>query len=245
MVSLLLEILPGASVLVIDDNSPDGTGDLADAIATGDSRVNVLHRAGKQGLGAAYRAAFEQVLYRAECDVVVQMDCDLSHDSADVPRLLAALDSGRAGPRQPLRAGGAPPAGRSVGASAAAAVPLPDRPRPPVSRPDRWLQGLASGPPSHHRPRQRWNQGYGFQIEMTWRAHRGGARITEVPIVFLERRAGQSKMSRAIIGEALVMVLRLRLGLLAGGGPGGSASFGVGHARRHRPGGWHRRHTRR
>ncbi|MGH2392034.1 MAG: polyprenol monophosphomannose synthase [Candidatus Limnocylindria bacterium] len=214
MVSRLLEILPGANVLVIDDDSPDGTGDLADAIAARDLRVSVIHRAGKQGLGAAYRAAFEHLGARPDCDVIVQMDCDFSHDPADVPRLLSALASTAElvlGSR--YVPGGATPGwafGRRIVSRGGTAFA-----RTVLGLPFRDLTGgfkawradllrsidLASVE----------TQGYGFQVEMTWRAHRRGAQITEVPIVFSERRAGQSKMSRKIIAEALVMVLRLRL----------------------------------
>jgi len=233
MVVRLLEVIPEARILVVDDGSPDGTGALVDAIAARDQRVSGLHRVAKQGLGAAYRAAFENLLRRSDCDVVVQMDCDFSHDPADVPRLVAALepDVGLVlGSR--YVPGGATPGwnfGRrtiSRGGSqfARSVLGLP-------------FQDLTGGFKAWRADLLRSidlagveTQGYGFQVEMTWRAYRRGAQIREVPIVFSERRAGQSKMSRKIIAEALVMVLRLRLGSAAW--PRATGSTGLGEGQR-------------
>lgn len=226
MVTSLLEVLPEAHVLVVDDRSPDGTGELADALAAADSRIHVLHRAGKEGLGAAYRAAFKLLLARG-CDVIVQIDCDFSHDPRDVPRLLAALQDGSdlaLGSRY-VRGGGTP--GWAIG-------------RRLISRGGSLFAGIVLGLPAHDLTGgfKAWRapllravdldevgaQGYGFQVEMTWRAYRLGARVAEVPIVFGERRAGESKMSRRIVMEALWMVLRLRFG--AASRPAAPASAG-------------------
>lgn len=214
MIAAVFAAAPDLGVLVVDDNSPDGTGVLADEIAARDTRVQVLHRAGKEGLGAAYRAAFRHLLERHGADVIVQMDCDFSHDPDDVPRLLAAITSGAdlaIGSRY-ARGGSNPGLGvarrlLSRGGSAFA--------RTVLSLP---IHDLTGGFKAWRGSLLRSldldrveTQGYGFQVEMTWRAHRLGASIREVPIVFSERRAGQSKMSRRIIVEALLMVLRLRL----------------------------------
>lgn len=214
LIAALFDAVPSVRVLVVDDNSPDGTGQLADQIAAGEERVQVLHRPGKEGLGAAYRAAFAYLLNRADCDVIVQMDCDFSHDPADVARLLAAIGSGAdlvLGSRY-VPGGGTP--GWSLGRRA-------------ISRGGSLFARAVLQLPAHDLTGgfKAWRadllrridlervgtQGYGFQIEMTWWARRCGASIREVPIVFSERRAGQSKMSRKIVVEALLMVLKLRL----------------------------------
>ena len=230
MVARLLEVVPDANVLVVDDNSPDGTGELADEIAARESRVRVLHRAGKEGLGAAYRAAFVDLLASPDCDVIVQIDCDFSHDPADVPRLVEAVAAGAdlaIGSRY-VAGGDTPgwPIGRrliSRGGSGFARTVL----RLPV-------RDLTGGFKAWRADLLRsldlasvGTQGYGFQVEMTWRAHTAGAIIRELPIVFSERRAGQSKMSRRIVIEALAMVLRLRVTALAGRRTKRSTRFGV------------------
>ena len=214
MIAAVFAAAPEVRLLVIDDNSPDGTGVLADEVAARDARVQVLHRAGKEGLGAAYRAAFSHLLERHRPDVIVQMDCDFSHDPNDVPRLLEGIRSGAdlvIGSRY-VRGGSTPGwgAGRRVlsrGGSTFArsvlALPIHDL----TGGFKAWRSGLLR---SLDLDRVE-TQGYGFQVEMTWRAHKLGASIRELPIVFSERRAGQSKMSRRIIVEALLMVLRLRL----------------------------------
>ena len=231
LVDTLLSHVPAARVLVVDDNSPDGTGRLADEIAARDRRVQVLHRPGKQGLGAAYRAAFRQLLERPDCDVIVQMDCDFSHDPRDATRLLEAIDEGAdlvLGSRY-VPGGGTP--GWTLG-------------RRLVSRGGSGFARAVLRLPAHDLTGgfKAWRadllrsldlerigtQGYGFQIEMTWWAHRHGAAIREIPIVFGERRAGQSKMSRRIVVEALLMVLRLRLASYEWLRPGASAGLRTG-----------------
>ena len=221
MVEAIRASLPDGRILVVDDNSPDGTGDLADELAAGDDHVSVLHRAGKEGLGIAYRDAFRWVLGDEQCVAVVQMDCDFSHDPRDLPRLLAPLAAGAdlvLGTRY-MPGGGTPGWGlyrrvvsRAGTTFARTVLLLPYRDLTGGFKAWRrdLLAGIRLGEVDAH--------GYGFQVEMTWWAHRRGARIVQVPIVFRERTAGQSKMSGGIIGEAMLMVFRLRAGTIPFGG---------------------------
>ena len=213
VIAAITAALPQAEILVVDDGSPDGTGQLADTIAAREPRVSVLHRPGKEGLGAAYRAGFRWVLDRPDTAAVVQMDADLSHDPADLPRLLAPLmrDADLAIGTRYVTGGGTVgwPWYREVisrgGTSFARTVLLLP------------YRDLTGGFKAWRRPllesirlRDSDAQGYGFQVEMTWWAHRRGARIVQVPIVFHERRAGRSKMSSGIVREALLRVVALR-----------------------------------
>ena len=213
MLSAIFTTLPEARVLVVDDNSPDGTGELADRLAAEDERVAVLHRPGKQGLGMAYRDGFRWVLARDDCSAVVQMDCDFSHDPADIPRLLEPLarDADLVLGTRYMRDGGTP--GWSVfrrlisrGGTTFARTVLLLPYRDLTGGFKAWRRDLLA----KIRLREVGAQGYGFQVEMTWWAHRRGARIVEVPIVFRERFAGASKMKASIVAEAMFMVLRLR-----------------------------------
>ena len=215
----LLEQLPAGQILIVDDASPDGTGELANRLAAEDPRVSVLHRRAKEGLGAAYRDAFHSVLERDDVRAVVQIDCDFSHDPADVPRLLAALESGAdLALATRYMPGGATPGwgllrrfvSRGGNGFARAVLLLPYRDLTGGFR--AWRRDLLA----RMRLREVGTQGYGFQVEMAWWAHRRGARIVEVPIIFRERRAGASKMSSRIVGEALLMVIGLRLRALTG-----------------------------
>ncbi len=212
----ILDARPDFHVLVIDDASPDGTGELADARAAADERVHVLHRSGKQGLGKAYVAGFEWALAAAAGYThVFEMDADFSHD----PRYLGAL----------LRActeGGADLAigSRYVPGGGTRGWPWH---RQLISRGGglyaRLLLGLGIEDPTagflcfRRRVletldlRALETQGYGFQIELKYRTLKAGFRILEVPIVFVERERGQSKMSGKIAAEALIKVLALRL----------------------------------
>jgi dolichol-phosphate mannosyltransferase len=213
MTAALLAAEPEARILVVDDSSPDGTGELADRLAAADERIEVLHRAGKEGLGAAYRAAFAHLLAKRDCDAVVQMDCDFSHDPEDVRRLLSTLRSGGdlvIGSRY-VPGGGTPgwslgrralSRGGSLFARTVLRLPVRDLTGGFKAWRGDVLRSIGLDDVE--------TQGYGFQIETTWRAHRAGARIRELPITFSERRAGQSKMSRRIIAEALLLVVRLR-----------------------------------
>ena len=209
----ILNAVPAGRLLVVDDNSPDGTGDIADRIALLDARVSVLHRRGKEGLGRAYLDGFRAALHD-KADVVVQMDADFSHDPAALPELIAPILGGEAD----LVIGSRYVAGGRVldwgygrklisrGGSLFARVVLGLDAHDLTGGFKAWAAGLlASMPLEGVRA-----GGYVFQIEMTYRADRAGARITEVPITFRDRLAGVSKMSKRIVLEALWIVLRLR-----------------------------------
>lgn len=218
IVAAILEALPEAQLLVVDDNSPDGTGQLADTLAATDPRVQVLHRAAKEGLGVAYRHGFRWALERPEVRAVVQMDADFSHDPRDLPRLVAPLmlESDLTLGTRYIRGGrtiGWPWRRRLISragtAFARTVLLLPYRDLTGGFK--AWRRELLEA----IRLREASASGYGFQIEMTWWAHRRGARIQQVPITFRERVAGRSKMSGGIVREALGLVIRLRLGAIA------------------------------
>jgi dolichol-phosphate mannosyltransferase len=213
----ILAALPEASVLVVDDASPDGTGDLANTIAAREDRVAVLHRAGKEGLGVAYRDGFRWVLERPDVRAIVQMDADFSHDPATLPRLLAPLmrDADLVLGTRYMRGGDTVgwPAYRKLISRAGTifartVLLLPYRDLTGGFK--AWRRELLEA----IRLRETSGSGYGFQIETTWWAHRRGARIVQVPIVFRERVAGASKMSGGIVREALLLVVRLRIGAI-------------------------------
>ena len=213
MADAILRVLPEGRVLIVDDASPDGTGEIADTIAAGEERVSVLHRPGKQGLGVAYREAFRWVLARDDARAIVQMDADFSHDPQELPRLLAPLMDDAdvvLGTRYM-------PGGSTVGwpwhrrlvsragtLFARIVLTLPYRDLTGGFK--AWRREALEAV----RLRETSGSGYAFQIETTWWAHRRGARVAQVPIVFRERTAGASKMSRGIVREALLLVVRLR-----------------------------------
>ncbi len=218
----ILDALPGATLLVVDDGSPDGTGEIADGLAEADGRVRVLHRAAKAGLGRAYLAGF-RVALQGGATAVLQMDADWSHDPAALPGLLAPVVDGSAdlviGSRYTPGGGvvdwGVARRMISRGGSLFARIVLRLPARDLTGGFKAWrastlatidFDGVHAG-------------GYVFQIEMTYRASRAGARIAEVPITFRDRRIGQSKMSRRIVGEALLVVCQLRFDELRGHGP--------------------------
>lgn len=213
MAAAILDAVPQATLLVVDDASPDGTGQLADTLAAGDDRIQVLHRPGKQGLGVAYRAGFRWALERPETQAVVQMDADFSHDPADLPRLLTPLMSDAdlvLGTRY-VRGGatiGWPwyrlviSRGGTTFARTVLLLPYRDL----TGGFKAWRREMLES----IRLREISAQGYGFQIETTWWAHRRGAHIVQVPIVFRERQAGRSKMTGTIVREALARVIALR-----------------------------------
>lgn len=209
----ILDVLPAATVLVVDDDSPDGTGRLADELAAGEPRVRVLHRAAKQGLGRAYLDGFAVAL-AGGAQVVVQMDADFSHDPAALPGIVAPVADGSVdlviGSRY-TSGGGVVDwgVGRrliSRGGSLFARTVLGLGPRDLTGGFKAWRAGTLAAVPfgGVHAG------GYVFQIEMTFRAARAGARIRELPITFRDRRVGQSKMSRRIVAEALAVVVQLR-----------------------------------
>jgi dolichol-phosphate mannosyltransferase len=207
----LRDAVPDADALVVDDNSPDGTGALADDLAAADSRLHVLHRATKTGLGTAYVAGFRWAMERGY-DVVVEMDADGSHAPEDLPRLLDALAT-------------------HVDAAGGADVVLGSRyvPGGQVANWPRYRQWLSRGGNYYSRTAlgvgikdltggfrayrrhvlERIDlstvasQGYCFQVDLAWRSVRAGFTVVEVPIIFTEREQGQSKMTSAIVREAL------------------------------------------
>jgi dolichol-phosphate mannosyltransferase len=205
MVAALLERLgPDDRVLVIDDASPDGTGELADRLAAAHPRVSVLHRLRKEGLGPAYLDGFRQALADG-AELVLEMDCDFSHNPGDVPRLIEAAGGADLvlGSRY-VRGGRIENWGRgrqfvsragSLYAQALLRVPVRDLTggfkcyrRAVLERID--LAAVSS-------------RGYAFQIETTYRALRAGFRVVELPITFADREFGSSKMNRAIVLEAV------------------------------------------
>jgi dolichol-phosphate mannosyltransferase len=218
----ILEALPGCTLLVVDDDSPDGTGAIADGLAATEPRVQVKHRRAKQGLGRAYLDGFGEAL-RGGASIVIQMDADWSHDPAALPSLVAPIEEGRAdlviGSRY-TKGGGVEDWGLgrrliSRGGSTFARVVLRLGPHDLTGGYKAWRAAtLASLPFDGVRA-----GGYVFQIEMTYRASRLGARVVETPITFRDRRVGQSKMSRRIVAEALVVVVGLRWDELRGRGP--------------------------
>ena len=216
MVRALGEVLgPEDRVLVIDDNSPDGTGELADRLAADLGFVDVLHRPRKEGLGPAYLDGFRKAL-AAGAELVVEMDCDFSHDPADVPRLLAAADGADLVLGSRYVPGGAVEnwgvvrralsAGGSLYARIVLGVPVRDLTGGFKCFRSEVLEAIPLD--AVH------SRGYAFQIELTYRALRNGFRVTELPIRFADRTIGGSKMSRAIVLEAVWKVPLLRLAAL-------------------------------
>ncbi len=209
----ILHHLPAGTLLVVDDNSPDGTGQLADRLARDDDRIRVRHRPGKRGLGRAYLDGF-RVALEGGARVVVQMDADWSHDPAVLPELVSSVVGDAAdlviGSRY-TRGGGVTEWGLwrrlvSRGGSQFARAVLRLAPHDLTGGFKAWRAATLEAIPfaGVHAG------GYAFQIEMTYRASRAGARLTEIPIVFRDRRVGQSKMSRRIVVEALLVVVQLR-----------------------------------
>jgi dolichol-phosphate mannosyltransferase len=210
----ILEALPQARLLIVDDGSPDGTGALADTLAAAEPRVSVLHRARKTGLGSAYVEGFRWVLERPETRAAVQMDADFSHDPATLPGLLAPLmeDADLVLGTRYMAGGGTIgwpwhrrliSRGGTLVARTILLLPYHDL----TGGFKAWRRELLES----IRLREASAAGYGFQVETTWWAHRRGAKIVQVPITFRERVRGHSKMSGGIVAEALLLVLRLRL----------------------------------
>ncbi|HLF44315.1 MAG TPA: polyprenol monophosphomannose synthase [Acidimicrobiia bacterium] len=198
----------GYRVLIVDDSSPDGTGELADRIAAQDALVGVIHRPEKEGLGPAYASGFDRAL-GAGAEIVIEMDADFSHDPADVPRLVAAIEGG---------------ADMAIGSRYVAGGSTPDWPllRRAISRGGNLYARLMLGIPVRDATagfrafraealrtlpyRTAEASGYGFQVEMAWRAHEQGVAIVEVPISFHDRTRGTSKMGTGIVLEAMKLV---------------------------------------
>jgi dolichol-phosphate mannosyltransferase len=208
----------GVRVLVIDDNSPDGTGELADRLAQELEYVDVLHRERKEGLGPAYLAGFRRALSDG-ADLVLEMDCDFSHDPNDVSRLLGAIEHGadlalgsRYVPGGGVRNWGLVRRLISEGGSLYARILL-----------GVGVRDLTGGFKCYRRAVLETidldavdSKGYAFQIETTYRALRAGFEVVEVPITFADREVGGSKMSKAIVAEAIWKVPGLRLAALLG-----------------------------
>jgi dolichol-phosphate mannosyltransferase len=213
IVAAVHEHLPEADLLVVDDNSPDGTGAVADELAARDNKVHVLHRAGKQGLGTAYVAGFKWALGR-DYQFLFEMDCDFSHDPKYLPIMLARARAGADlvlgsryvdgggtvnwGPMRKLISRGGSFYARTI-----LGIDVRDVTGGFKCFRRATLEALELDSVSA--------QGYGFQIEMTYRTIQRGMRVEEVPIVFVDRRVGQSKMSKKIFLEALTLVWKLRL----------------------------------
>ena len=211
--ALIEEILHTAPVdiLVIDDNSPDGTGAVADGIAAREPRVSVLHRSGKLGLGTAYVAAFQHGLAKGY-RLLLEMDADFSHQPRYLPELLRAADAADVVLGSRYIAGGGT---ENWGLT-----------RQAISRGGSWYARTLLGLPVRDVTggfkcfrrevleaidlTKVKTTGYAFQIELTYRAHKQGFRVLEVPIVFCERQAGRSKMDRAIVAEAVTKVWAMR-----------------------------------
>jgi dolichol-phosphate mannosyltransferase len=218
IVPAILSQDPRLEVLVVDDNSPDGTGAIADSLSTTLARVHVLHRPGKQGLGKAYLAGFAWGLAQGY-DLLFEMDADFSHDPKFLPELIRAVEAGadlalgsryKAGvnvinwPMSRLLLS----SGANLYARLVTGMPLTDSTGGFKCFRRRVLETI---------PLDRVkSNGYSFQIEMSYRAWKKGFRLTEVSIIFTDRVEGQSKMNRKIVREAIWMVWWLRLSSLLG-----------------------------
>jgi dolichol-phosphate mannosyltransferase len=201
-------------VLVIDDNSPDGTGELAEELAHELPFVSVLHRSQKEGLGPAYLAGFRRALEEG-AELVVEMDCDFSHDPKDVPRLIEAAENGadiaigsRYVPGGRVGDWGLVRRAISRGGSLYTALFL----HMGVKDPTAGFKCIRRRVLETIDPDTISSKGYAFQIETTYRAKRAGFRIVEIPITFDDRVSGTSKMNRRIVLEAVWRVPLLRLG---------------------------------
>lgn len=215
-VARLLEVFEANNldgrITIVDDGSPDGTGDIADSLAARLDNLSVIHRAEKQGIGPAYVAGFKQAL-ATDTQYIMEMDCDFSHDPANIPAFLAAIKEAdlvlgsRYVPggkvenwgllrRLISRWGG-------LYARLVLGIPVNDLTGGNKCFRREVLEALDLDAVS--------SQGYGFQIEMTYRAIRKGFRVKEIPITFSDRQLGQSKMSKRIVFEAVVLVWKLRL----------------------------------
>ncbi len=219
-VAAVFEELPDdARILIVDDNSPDGTGEIADQLAERHQRLSVLHRPLKQGLGPAYVAGFRAAL-EGGASLILEMDSDFSHDPAYLPRLLEAMkdadlaigsryvDGGGVGDWGPMR--------RAISRAGSAYARL-------VLAPTLDVNDATAGFKCFRRELLEaidldtiQSHGYAFQVELTYRAAQHGFRIVEVPIVFHDRKVGSSKMSREIVAEAIWRVPLLRF---SNGGP--------------------------
>jgi dolichol-phosphate mannosyltransferase len=210
IVQRLLELPTPVDMLVVDDNSPDGTGRLADELASKHAQVHVLHRQQKNGLGRAYIAGFKWALERGY-DFVLEMDADFSHNPDDVPRLIEAART----------------ADCAIGSRYIGGIRIINWPLPrlmlskcaaiyvlyitgmPIADPTGGFKCFTRGALEHLDLDEIQSNGYSFQIELNHRLWRQGCKLVEVPIIFTERAQGHSKMSKRIVREALIMVWKL------------------------------------
>ncbi|MCI0677941.1 MAG: polyprenol monophosphomannose synthase [Actinobacteria bacterium] len=223
---LTVAIAPyGYRILIVDDASPDGTGALADTLAETDPSITVMHRVAKRGLGPAYAAAFDRLIEEGDAEVIVEMDADFSHDPADLPRIVQGVVDG---------------ADLVIGSRYVPGGSTPDWPLPRrlISRAGNIYARLMLGIPIRDATAgfrafrssslatlgygDARASGYGFQVEMAWRACNRGLRIVELPIAFRDRLRGQSKMGLRIVVEAMWLVTiwglsRLRPGVRLAG----------------------------
>lgn len=217
-VALVRAAAPDADMMIVDDASPDGTGEIADDLAKGDDKIHVIHRPGKLGLGTAYVDAFRWGLQRGY-ERFLEMDADLSHDPNDLPKLFRALDDGAdvvIGSRNVPGGGveGWGPArhfiskGGSFYSRTILGLPIRDLTSGYKAYTRRALEAIDLG--------SLRSNGYSFQIETTYRAHLRGMKVVEVPIIFVDRRVGHSKMNRRIFMEAIGVVWKLRLDVARG-----------------------------
>ena len=210
----------GYDLLVVDDGSPDGTGDIADELASSDDGVHVLHRATKEGLGPAYAAGFQKALDLG-AEIICEMDADFSHDPKDLPRLVEAIQSGAdlaIGSRY-VNGGGTEgwtwhrrllSKGGNLYAAAMLGIKVKDSTAGFRAFRDTTIRKLE--------PSTCEASGYGFQIEMAWRTEKAGLTVIEVPIIFRDRLLGESKMDRSIAIEAIALITKWGFSRLFGSG---------------------------
>lgn len=214
--------LPEATIWIVDDNSPDGTGRLADELAANDSNITIFHRPGKLGLGTAYVGAFQAALTR-NFGAVLQMDADFSHDPAYLPVLLSSLqDADMVVGSRYIAGGGTQNWSKirqaiSKGGNLVAQLGLGLRTRDATGG----FRAYRRSTLEQLRFDDLRLRGYGFQIEVVFQAERRGLRIQEVPIVFVERAVGESKMSKGIVLEAVAHIVRRRIQMMRGVVPAG------------------------
>ncbi len=216
LLEAIFSFVATTDILIVDDNSPDGTGELADSIASQDSRVHVLHRPGKLGLGTAYIAGFKYAIAHGY-EAAFEMDADFSHDPRYLPDFLAAIEHADLviGSRY-VRGGGTPnwslvrrfiSGGGNIFARFMLGIPVHDCTAGYRCYRRKVLESIDLDTIQ--------SQGYAFQVELAYRVMQQGFRIVEIPIIFMDRRVGKSKMSRKIVIEAFAYVLRTRFGIPA------------------------------
>ena len=217
MLLALEQVLPqGGRVLVIDDGSPDGTGELADRLAEQLPFVSVLHRQRKDGLGRAYVAGFHRALADG-ADLILEMDCDFSHDPKDVPRLIAAAEDADVAIGSRYVAGGGTENWGAIRRLISRSASVYTRMLlMPINDPTSGFKCFRRAVLERIDLDAIHSKGYAFQIENVYRSLRAGFRVVEVPITFAERHMGHSKMNRGIVLEAIWKVPALRLAAARG-----------------------------